>query len=77
MRMFRENIIGLMMARMSKSGMGEALPRLEDERFLMGWGRFADDLSPRGVAYARVVRSPHAHAGLGSIDTVAGSLRFR
>ena len=41
---------------------GAALPRLEDERFLTGRGRFVDDLLPSEAVFAYVLRSPHAHA---------------
>lgn len=47
-------------------------PRTEDDALLQGRGRFADDL---GVApntlHAAVLRSPHAHAELVSIDASA------
>ena len=43
-------------------GIGVAVPRLEDERFLRGEGCFGDDLSPPNVLYAAVVRSTEAHA---------------
>ncbi len=47
-------------------------PRAEDDALLQGRGRFADDL---GVApntlHAAVLRSPHAHAELVSIDASA------
>jgi carbon-monoxide dehydrogenase large subunit len=49
-------------------GIGAAVPRLEDERFLTGQGRFADDMALRNMAFAYVVRSPHAHARLLRID---------
>ena len=48
---------------------GAAVPRLEDERFLTGRGRFVDDLLPPGTAFAHVVRSPHAHARVLRVDT--------
>src|SRR5579871_2320205 len=49
-------------------GIGKALPRTEDERFLRGQGRYADDFSEPGQAYACMVRSPHAHATIGGVD---------
>jgi carbon-monoxide dehydrogenase large subunit len=52
-------------------GIGAALPRLEDERFLKGSGRFVDDLLPAGTLFAHVVRSPHAHARIVRIDKAA------
>ncbi|MGQ0654350.1 MAG: xanthine dehydrogenase family protein molybdopterin-binding subunit [Betaproteobacteria bacterium] len=58
------------------TGIGAALPRLEDERFLTGRGRFVDDLLPDGTLFACVVRSPHAHARIVRIDqgAVRGAL---
>src|SRR5437763_8017147 len=46
--------------------------RVEDAELLRGRGRFADDLpEPRGVLHAAILRSPHGHAELISIDSVA------
>lgn len=45
--------------------------RLEDFRFLTGQGRFVDDLPRSSVAEAVVLRSPHAHAVIRSMDTQA------
>jgi 2-furoyl-CoA dehydrogenase large subunit len=46
--------------------------RVEDADLLRGRGRFADDLpEPRGVLHAAILRSPHAHAELVSIDASA------
>src|SRR5947207_2816003 len=53
------------------SGIGAAVRRVEDERFLTGRGRFVDDLLPPGTAFAHVLRSPHAHARITRIDTGA------
>jgi aerobic carbon-monoxide dehydrogenase large subunit len=53
------------------TGIGAAVPRLEDERLLTGRGRYADDISAPGMAYAHVVRSPYAHARIRGIDTRA------
>ena len=50
-------------------GIGGAERRLEDERFLTGRGRYLDDLALPRQAWGAVVRSPHAHAELGTIDT--------
>ena len=54
-----------------KFGMGQAVPRIEDPRLLRGGGRYTDDISLPGQARAVVVRSPHAHARITSIDTEA------
>ena len=42
------------------TAVGARLPRKEDPRLLRGLGRFGDDLSAAGQAWARVVRSPAA-----------------
>ena len=41
---------------------GKPVRRKEDERLLTGKGRFSDDFSLDGQAYAVMVRSPHPHA---------------
>ena len=56
---------------MGQFGLGQPVRRLEDPRLLMGAGRFADDVSAPNQAYACVIRSPHAHAHIRSIDTSA------
>ena len=48
---------------------GKPMPRKEDARLITGKGRFTDDFSIDGQAYAVVVRSPHPHARIISIDT--------
>lgn len=50
-------------------GIGAAVERKEDDRFLTGRGRFTDDLRLPNQLYAVIVRSPHAHARIVSIDT--------
>jgi CO/xanthine dehydrogenase Mo-binding subunit len=40
-----------------------------DARLLTGGGRFADETNLPGQGYACMVRSPHAHALIASIDT--------
>ncbi len=50
---------------------GQPVPRKEDMRLITGKGRYADDLNLDGQAYAAMVRSPHAHATIRSIDTKA------
>ena len=47
---------------------GESHPRLGGERFVAGTARFVDDVSVPGMLHAAVLRSPHAHARLVSID---------
>ncbi len=45
-----------------------AIVRREDQRFLTGQGRYADDSTPRDAAAVLFVRSPHAHARIAGID---------
>ncbi len=46
-----------------------SLARIEDAALLTGQGRFLDDLDPLpGTLVAAVVRSPHAHARIRSVD---------
>jgi carbon-monoxide dehydrogenase large subunit len=56
---------------MNSFGIGQSVPRVEDPRLLKGEGRFVDDITLPGQAYAYVLRSPHAHARIRSIDTRA------
>ncbi len=51
------------------TGIGAAVPRKEDDRFLTGTGRYADDINRPEQAYAVFVRSPHAHAKINGIST--------
>jgi carbon-monoxide dehydrogenase large subunit len=53
---------------MGRFGVGQAIRRVEDERFLTGTGRYTDDIAVAGEAYLFVLRSPHAHARIVSID---------
>jgi len=54
-----------------KFGLGQAAPRVEDQRFLRGGGRYTDDINLAGQAWAHILRSPHAHARIRSIDIAA------
>ena len=49
---------------------GSKVERTEDERFLRGQGRYVDDVGS-GALHAAVLRSPHAHARILSIDVDA------
>jgi len=56
----------------SHAFLGQPVQRLEDEALLRGRGRFADDLGTKpGTLEAAIVRSPHAHALLKSVDVSA------
>jgi aerobic carbon-monoxide dehydrogenase large subunit len=54
-----------------KFGIGQAVSRFEDPRLLRGGGRYVDDIAPPGMAFGHVLRSPHAHAKIRSIDVTA------
>ena len=56
---------------MSATGIGAAVRRKEDFRFITGKGHYTDDINRPGQAYAYFIRSPHAHAKIKSIDTSA------
>jgi aerobic carbon-monoxide dehydrogenase large subunit len=58
---------------MSATGIGAAVRRKEDQRFITGKGHYTDDISRPGQAYAFFVRSPHAHATIKSIDVKVAS----
>ena len=48
---------------------GARVPRREDAALLTGRGRFIDDVERAHQAHAWIVRSPHAHARIVSVDT--------
>ena len=52
-------------------GAGQPVKRLEDQRLLTGKGQFIDDKPEEGALWLYVLRSPHAHARIKSIDTKA------
>ena len=52
----------------ANQGIGAAVRRKEDYRFLTGRGRFTDDLQFPDQLYAAFVRSPYAHAEIRGID---------
>jgi len=53
------------------SGIGAAIRRKEDMRFLTGSGNYVADIKRHDMTYGVLVRSPHAHALIKSIDTSA------
>src|ERR1039457_3554236 len=54
------------------SWVGRSIERVEDGALLTGRGRFIDDLGVDiGTLHAAILRSPHAHADVVSIDTAA------
>ncbi|MGE5145152.1 MAG: xanthine dehydrogenase family protein molybdopterin-binding subunit, partial [Candidatus Eiseniibacteriota bacterium] len=58
---------------MGQFGIGQAVRRTEDQRFVRGRGQYTDDISLPRQSYAVFVRSPHAHARIRRIDTAAAA----
>ncbi|MDP2376106.1 xanthine dehydrogenase family protein molybdopterin-binding subunit [Reyranella sp.] len=58
---------------MTTSTIGDSPRRREDARFVTGGGAYLDDLRVDRLAHAVVLRSPHAHALITSIDTTAAA----
>ncbi len=56
---------------MGEFALGQAVSRFEDPRLLRGGGRYVDDMVLPRMAFGHVLRSPHAHARIRSIDTTA------
>ena len=54
-----------------ENGIGQPVRRKEDWRLLTGRGCYIDDLALANLAHVVIVRSPHAHARLVSVDTRA------
>jgi aerobic carbon-monoxide dehydrogenase large subunit len=56
---------------MAKYGIGQPVTRFEDPRLLRGQGHFINDVNLPGQAHAIILRSPHAHARIVSIDAAS------
>jgi len=56
---------------MAKFGLSQSVRRVEDPRLLLGHGRYTDDIAFDGQVHGYVLRSPHAHAKISSIDVSA------
>src|SRR6185437_2036134 len=54
-------------------GAGQPVKRLEDLRLITGKGQFIDDKPDDGALWLHVLRSPHAHAKIKSVDASAAS----
>jgi|SRR5579862_715357 len=51
---------------------GQSIERVEDLTLLAGRGSFIDDVGvPPGTCHAAILRSSHAHAGIGAVDVAA------
>jgi aerobic carbon-monoxide dehydrogenase large subunit len=53
---------------MGEFAIGQGVSRFEDPRLLQGGGRYTDDIKLPGMVYGVVLRSPHAHAKIKSIN---------
>src|SRR5690348_15245535 len=53
---------------MGEFAVGQSVSRFEDPRLLRGGGRYVDDITLPRMAFGCVLRSPHAHARIRSID---------
>src|SRR5260221_14191459 len=60
---------------MGQFGMGQPVRRLEDHRLVTGHGRYTDDINLARQVYLHVLRSPHAHARIGRLDTTEAAAR--
>ncbi len=58
---------------MREQGIGASVRRKEDQRFLLGKGRYTGDINVAGQTHAYFLRSPHAHAVIEGIDTSAAT----
>jgi carbon-monoxide dehydrogenase large subunit len=56
-------------------GIGAAVRRVEDARFLLGRARYVADISLPGELHCVLVRSPHAHAAIQTIDVTPALAR--
>src|SRR5215813_4463961 len=56
---------------MGEFAIGQGVSRFEDPRLIRGGGRYTDDIKLPGLAHGVVLRSPHAHAKINSIDIAA------
>ncbi|HEY4919417.1 MAG TPA: xanthine dehydrogenase family protein molybdopterin-binding subunit, partial [Xanthobacteraceae bacterium] len=56
---------------MNATGIGAAVRRKEDFRFITGKGQYTDDITRPGETHAHFLRSPHARAKITKIDAKA------
>jgi aerobic carbon-monoxide dehydrogenase large subunit len=62
---------GVARTAMGEFAIGQGVPRFEDPRLLRGGGKYVDDYALPGMAFGNVLRSPHAHAKIKSINVSA------
>ena len=56
---------------MGEFAIGQGVSRFEDPRLVRGAGHYVDDIKLPGMAHGVVLRSPHAHARIKSLDVAA------
>ncbi|HEX4454203.1 MAG TPA: xanthine dehydrogenase family protein molybdopterin-binding subunit [Kofleriaceae bacterium] len=56
---------------MTVQGVGASPKRKEDRRFLLGKGRYTDDIVLQDQAHAVFIRAPYAHAAIAKLDASA------
>jgi aerobic carbon-monoxide dehydrogenase large subunit len=56
---------------MGEFAIGQGVSRFEDPRLVRGGGRYTDDIKLPGLVHGVVLRSPHAHAKIRSINIAA------
>ncbi len=56
---------------MGEFAIGQSVPRFEDPRLVRGGGRYVGDMTLPRITHGFVLRSPHAHAKILSINTDA------
>ena len=52
---------------------GSGIRRREDPRLITGQASYTDDIKLAGLVHAAILRSPHGHARITSIDTSAAA----
>ena len=56
---------------MTENGIGAAVRRKEDHRFITGQGQYTDDINRPNQLYAQIIRSPLPHARIRGIEVKA------
>ena len=54
---------------MTENGIGAAVRRKEDQRFITGKGQYTDDINRPHQLHAHIIRSPLPHARISGIDS--------
>ena len=66
-----DDFVDPIMLDLDRFAIGQPVPRSEDPVLVSGKGQYTDDVNLAAQAYAVIVRSPHAHGTIRSIDTEA------